>query len=747
MGLHMVCNPIFFYSLCKNKYNYFGDFMNRVCTTIIFMLFLSLGVHISLNAQQPVKRVLLEQYTGAWCGWCVDGSVVMDELIKEFPDNVIGVKVHQGDDMEIEKVFDSLKSMVPFYPSGSIDRMVFPGEATVGTGRDKWREYVLKQMSKGSDVDVKVVNVSFDKSTRVMKADVEAVFVKSMSGDLRLNLMVIEDDVTGEGQGYDQSNYISGNASFKGHPYFDKPSVIKGYHHRSVVRAYPAGVWGIKNSIPAITSTGEKYTASFTYTVPAEFDAGNILLVGAVQKHGANANAREMLNAHQVGLLKSPAIMETTIDNQFQIANPDGNGNSSISIKNNNTTPVQISYEIDEVASIIPQGWNASVSTSQDNIEPGASSNISVILKSSDVPGFAKIVVNAVVTGENVFTKSVKAKVYALSPSIKHVVYGSHPRMNTLYMQDLEVKRPKSTAMIPMDADVLAGYPPETFDMAIISVDNENAGMIANNAAFLNSIGTMLQNGKKVFIATEQELSSIMKSNNESIKALLDQTLGISVKSGSPVKRFEQDKNSGDILMAYPVQIKGQAGDYISRDINATLNEYFEDVTLTPFTRFTDVFAIKQGSSAMPVFTYDDEPSDIGAIRWENGQARLVMFGFGLDGLSNQNKKSQIMSRTYDWLLLGASSVNEQHESSTSVKPNPVSDKAFVEFTSESSMPVSISVINALGRTMTSFVKSDVSAGKQHAVISTGQFPIGQYHIKIDGASKQSIMIPLVIIR
>jgi hypothetical protein len=38
----------------------------------------------------------------------------MDELIKEFPDQVIGVKVHQGDDMEIEKVFDSLKSMVPF---------------------------------------------------------------------------------------------------------------------------------------------------------------------------------------------------------------------------------------------------------------------------------------------------------------------------------------------------------------------------------------------------------------------------------------------------------------------------------------------------------------------------------------------------------------------------------------------------------------------------------------------------------
>ena len=580
-----------------------------------------------------------------------------------------------------------------------------------------------------------------------MKADVEATFTKSMNGDIRLNLMVIEDEVTGTGQGYDQSNYISGNASFKGHPYFDKPSVIKGYSHRSVVRAYPAGVWGIKNSIPAITSTGEKYTASFTYTVPEEYNAGNILLVGAVQKFGPNANSKEILNAHQVGLVKSPAIMETVITDQFQSANPDGNSNASITLKNNNTTPVQVSYEVDPVASIIPQGWKASVSKALEQLEPGASSTISVTLNSNDVPGFAKIVVNAIVSGENVFTKSVKAKVYALSPSIKHVVYGAHPKMNALYMQDLEVKRPKSTAMIPMDADVLAGYPPQTFDMAIIAVDNENAGMIANNADFLNSIGAMLQNGKKVFIASEQEISSIMKSNNESIKTLLDQTLGISVKSGSPIKRFEQDKNSGDILMAYPVEIKGQAGDFITRDINATLNEYFDDPVLTPFTRFTDVFSIKQGSNAMPIFSYDDEPSDIGAIRWENGNARLVIFGFGLDGLSNQNKKSQIMSRTYDWLLLGASSVQEENEAVNKVMPNPASDMAFVEFNAETAMPVTISVLDALGRTMTSYLKSDISAGKQSAMIAIGQFPIGQYQIKIDGASKQSILMPLVIIR
>ena len=122
----------------------------NTCCTILFIV--CLGFTSALHAQ-TTKRVLLEQYTGAWCGWCVDGSVVMDELIKEFPDNVIGVKVHQGDAMEIPKVFDSIKSLVPFYPSGSIDRVTFPGEQTVGTSREKWKEYVLMQMNKGTDID------------------------------------------------------------------------------------------------------------------------------------------------------------------------------------------------------------------------------------------------------------------------------------------------------------------------------------------------------------------------------------------------------------------------------------------------------------------------------------------------------------------------------------------------------------------------------------------------------------------
>ena len=743
----MICNPIFFYSLPPNDSYLSGVNMRYNFTRFALALSLCLGFVVSIQAQKPVKRVLLEQYTGAWCGWCVDGSVVMDELIKEFPDNVIGVKVHQGDDMEIPKVFDSIKTLVPFYPSGSIDRVTFPGEATVGTSREKWKEYVLLQMNKGSDIDVNISNVSFDKATRLLKATVEATFVKSMNGDLRLNLMVVEDNVTGTGSGYDQSNYISGNASFKGHPYFDKPAKIVGYEHRSVVRAYPAGVWGIKNSIPAVTSTGEKYTANFTYTVPANFDEGNLQLVGVVQKHGAAITAREVLNSYQIGLLK-PVTVESGIVDQFQKPTTMGNSDSKITMKNINEEAVSITYEVDQAASLLPKGWKASVSKTTENLEPGASSDIMVTVSSDDNPGFAKVIVNAVVTSQNLAKKTFRSKIYALSPLVKHVVYGSHSKMNELYLNELEQIKPKATAKLPMDEEVLAGYPPSMFDVAVISVDNDNAGLIAKNTTLLSGIASMLQNGKKVFMASDQEISTILKSDNTAAKTFLNETIGVSVKAGSPVKRFEQDKNSGDILMAYPVVLNGKAGDYISRDIKATLNEYFEDPLLTPFTRFTDVFTLNQGSNAVPIFTYDDNSADIGAIRWENNNARMVLFGFGLDGLSNKAKRSNIMSRTFNWLLLGASSLDEPMTGGSRMMPNPASDVAVLEYMVEQpSESIVISVHDALGRQVQEYKRQHGSIGIQSISLPLSGLPLGQYHVKIDGANRMPTFLPLVIIR
>lgn len=46
-------------------------------------LFLAIAMiaFITVGTNAQVKNVLLEQHTGAWCGWCVDGTVKMDEIL------------------------------------------------------------------------------------------------------------------------------------------------------------------------------------------------------------------------------------------------------------------------------------------------------------------------------------------------------------------------------------------------------------------------------------------------------------------------------------------------------------------------------------------------------------------------------------------------------------------------------------------------------------------------------------------
>jgi len=53
--------------------------MNKL-STLLSAIVVVASITAGTNAQ--IKNVLLEQHTGAWCGWCVDGTVVMDEILE-----------------------------------------------------------------------------------------------------------------------------------------------------------------------------------------------------------------------------------------------------------------------------------------------------------------------------------------------------------------------------------------------------------------------------------------------------------------------------------------------------------------------------------------------------------------------------------------------------------------------------------------------------------------------------------------
>lgn len=220
-------------------------------------LVLAIGViaALTVGAKAQRKNVLLEQHTGAWCGWCPDGTVKVDEIIELYGSRVIGVKIHTGDAMAIPEqsiLADTLG--LSGIPTASIDRKSFGG--SVFLNRGQWRAACESGMAQRAKAEVDCY-YTLDRHTRVVTITVVANITESMNVPLAFNAYIVEDDVTGVGSGYDQANYLSGRPGYEANPYYSRPGEIVGYHHMKVVRAMLGGPWGLKGDLPASVTAGE----------------------------------------------------------------------------------------------------------------------------------------------------------------------------------------------------------------------------------------------------------------------------------------------------------------------------------------------------------------------------------------------------------------------------------------------------------------------------------------------------------
>ncbi|MBM4150945.1 MAG: Omp28-related outer membrane protein [Ignavibacteria bacterium] len=716
---------------------------------MLLALFMVTG---SAQSQGPVKRVFLEQFTGAWCGWCVDGSVVIDNLLAQYPNQLIAVKVHQGDGMEIPKVMaDTLRSFVAGYPSGAIDRMLFSGQQTVGIGRNLWSTYVRQQMAMTADVGIEITNVNFDPSTRKITADVTATFVKSASGDLRINLIVVEDNVTGTGATYDQKNFIANNPSFVGHPYYSKPATITGYKHRSVVRSYAGGVWGAKGIIPGVAQTGTPYTAKFSYTLPASYKADNITLVGTVQKFGTAANAKIMLNANEVGLTKAIVKTESSIEKPAMFVAQGSKGSTEITIKNLSSAAATVTLSVYAESSLIPDGWDATVEPSTISLPANGTAKANVTLNTDGNQGYAVIAIDAVSKDPSVIGRVSRGYAYSMTPGMKYAVYNAHPRMNENYAQPLRNRGGEFESKsidLPLNAGFMEMYPASTFDAAIFAVHHNGRGSLGTNPAILAQISGMLDAGKKVFIAGGLEAYLGIKSTSatNATKSFFESRLGVTV-TNEPVLRLQTSAN-GQITGTIPFQLQGVKDDVIGNGIDYLANDV-TNLNAEPFLYYTDALSVNPGSKATPVLYMDENADNVAGIRWQEGNAKLVMFTFDMDGISDEEVKNTIMDRTYTWLFSNASSVEEDSDLSMLLQPNPFSGAATVQFmiSDPSTQYVTFNLVDMLGRNVQTSMPVPVSTGMNSYMIKNNGLTPGAYRLVVTGSNGKTQTMPVMINR
>jgi hypothetical protein len=301
--------------------------MNKIFTSLLLLLTVGTFAQDG-SASKPAaatKRVLIEEATGTWCGWCVRGIVMMEDLHKTYPSTTGLVAVHNGDDM-VNTTYDA-GMKVKGYPSGWVDRQ------KTETDPSDFKTAYAARVKYVPAIDVFIDKVTYNATTKELSLQVNATTVAAFNGSYRFNAVITEMQVHGITTKYDQHNYYAGGGSGKMGGFESKPDPIKAADmYYDFVGRKLLGDWaGTASSIPATNASG--VTISYTYktTLDAKWNLKNLSVIGFVinSTTGLVENASETININSVitgidknDLVNNVAVYPNPTNGLITIDNP-----------------------------------------------------------------------------------------------------------------------------------------------------------------------------------------------------------------------------------------------------------------------------------------------------------------------------------------------------------------------------------------------------------------------------------------
>lgn len=591
------------------------------------------------TAQAP-KKYLFEYFTGAWCQFCPDGALIARQLADANPD-VLYMAVHGGAGPDNMKTADgnSLISVasVPGYPSAMLDRYGFNatdqnGNATKATtfNRGDWGTMlqVRRQVSPSAPVAV-TASGSYNPGTRELTVRVTGDFVAALSGDIRLNAILIEDSVTGAGQGWDQVNFYNNQ---QGHPYFQKGNPVLNYPHRNVFRANMAGIWGKPNSLPTSITAGSSHNTDLTFTIPPTWNVDRLYVIPVVQRFNALFTDREILNSDKVAV--SSLKPRTTIVNfagaPFSVRPVNEAGSRTASVQNVTIDNTEYTITVTKSAST-PSDWTATVTengtpvTGNVMIASNTTKTFTFNLAPGTTPGFGEAIFTVRHPNGQEFTE----KVSVLSNTVTALNISSDP--TSTIDQDLVVAGKTHFANIPAkfvasnnaDFSALAGL-----KTVVWQFGNKDV-MTPADIALMNSFydkGVNLMFGGEAYLFS---LAGIL-SNPQTIANPLIAKFGAGFTGPSTVNQA-----TGTVYT-----------------LNGVPTDPVTDGMTLPFTvnnyRTASLSAAGANASAMLRL---QGPNEVVAVRNEvNGRGRTILLGFNPVNITNPQMKATFIENAVTWL-------------------------------------------------------------------------------------------------
>lgn len=252
----------------------------------------------TLAAESYPRRMVMEEATATWCGWCPQGIVAIDGLKRDFPDNFLAIAIHgNGDKMAY---VDEYGLQVNGYPSVFLNRQ----STSVSYS---WLKRQIEKAGLTTDKMVRIDSVTYveaDEAYKVYTTTRVANFLEN--AQLRLVYVVTEDSVGP----YKQTNNFAGESEEMG-GFENLPTKVEMLYSDVARFIYPS-CDGLEGSVPSTLEACKDY--AYVANVSANFncdDYGKLQLT--VMLYDAATNT--IVNADRMPLPKRTDLDKTlTID-------------------------------------------------------------------------------------------------------------------------------------------------------------------------------------------------------------------------------------------------------------------------------------------------------------------------------------------------------------------------------------------------------------------------------------------------
>ncbi|MGM9868668.1 MAG: choice-of-anchor J domain-containing protein [Sodaliphilus sp.] len=286
---------------------------------------------------EPVKRVVLEEYTGTTCPNCPQGIVAIENLEKLFGDRIIPISLHTytGDpysNSALESYSASLGLMAA--PSAMIQRngwIVSPlgtdddGNICFSNGFNLWQDMVASEMDNPTYLELSVPEATIDPTTRDISLTVQIESALNMKNQyINVFPVALEDGLINS-----QANNFHavddpalgewGKGGLYGSP---NPA---GVTHNDVARTYWGNITGSNIGFPQKFEAGQKYSQSLTLSYPENVSVHNN---GKIVLMIMDSNSGTLLNAVTVPFTQLVPAGINSVEADNHNVKVDANGNS-----------------------------------------------------------------------------------------------------------------------------------------------------------------------------------------------------------------------------------------------------------------------------------------------------------------------------------------------------------------------------------------------------------------------------------